>query len=187
MVVLGWEPDRATPFELEAIERTGLRTIPAQAVRADPAGAALRARAALEARYDRLLVHFDVDVIDFTDVPLSENWGRSEGLAYEQAMSALAVLLASPKLAGVTVTELNPDHVEAGAGISPGSRGIWRGASPPGMPNRCAGATPSRRRPPSDAPVPPTPPRSDGCWTTSIASTTTPPPDPRRWPSASAS
>ena len=30
---------------------------------------------------DRILVHFDVDVIDFTDVPLSENWGRNEGLA----------------------------------------------------------------------------------------------------------
>jgi hypothetical protein len=28
----------------------------------------------------------------------------------------LAVLLASPDLAGVTVTELNPNHVEDGAG-----------------------------------------------------------------------
>ena len=31
-------------------------------------------------------------------------------------MRALRVLLGSPKLAAVTVTELNPDHVEEGAG-----------------------------------------------------------------------
>ena len=63
-----------------------------------------------------MLVHFDVDVVDFTDTPLSENPGRNEGLAYEQAAAALSVLLASPALAGLTVTELNPDHVEEGAG-----------------------------------------------------------------------
>jgi arginase len=69
----------------------------------------------MERRCDRLLVHFDVDVIDFTDVPLSENWGRNEGLSYDAAMRALATLLASPKLAALTVTELNPDHAEEGA------------------------------------------------------------------------
>jgi arginase len=60
-------------------------------------------------------VHFDVDVIDFTDVPLSENWGRNEGLAFADAVSALRALTASPRLAGITVTELNPDHAEEGA------------------------------------------------------------------------
>ena len=60
-------------------------------------------------------MHFDVDVIDFTDFPLSENTGRNEGLAYDDALAALRVVLASPLLAGVTVTELNPDHTEPGA------------------------------------------------------------------------
>jgi arginase len=60
-------------------------------------------------------VHFDVDVIDFTDFPLSENTGRNEGLAYDDALTALRALLASPLLAGVTITELNPDHVEPDA------------------------------------------------------------------------
>ncbi len=64
----------------------------------------------------RLVVHFDVDVIDFTDVPLSENWGRNEGVSYKAAIRALRVLLESPKLSELTVTELNPDHVEEGAG-----------------------------------------------------------------------
>jgi arginase len=119
VIVLGWDPASATRHERETIERTGLAIIPAAEVRADPARAAGRARAALEERFDRLLVHFDVDVIDFTDVPMSENWGRNEGVAYADAIGALAVLLASPKLAGVTITELNPDHVEVGAGTLP--------------------------------------------------------------------
>lgn len=51
-------------------------------------------------------------MIDFTDTPLSENWGRNEGVGYEQAMRALRVLLAAPSLAGLTITELNPDHTE---------------------------------------------------------------------------
>jgi arginase len=65
-------------------------------------------------RCDRILVHFDVDVIDFTDVPLSENTGRNQGLAFDHALRALDRLLAAPCLAGLTITELNPDHIEAG-------------------------------------------------------------------------
>lgn len=68
----------------------------------------------MEGRFDQLLVHFDVDVIDFTDLPLSENTGRNEGLTYQHALRALDVLLASPRLAGITITELNPDHTEHG-------------------------------------------------------------------------
>ena len=47
-------------------------------------------------------------------MPLSENIGRNEGLAYEHALRALERLLAPACVAGLTVTELNPDHVEAG-------------------------------------------------------------------------
>ena len=61
-----------------------------------------------------MLVHFDVDVIDFTDAPLSENTGRNEGLTLDQAFQALRVLLASPNFAALTITELNPDHGEEG-------------------------------------------------------------------------
>jgi arginase len=116
VVLLGWGPEQARRHESEAIERLGLEVIPVDQVRADPAGAASRALESLASRVDRVLVHFDVDVVDFTDTPLSENPGRNEGIAYEQAAAVLAVLLASGALAGVTVTELNPNHVEAGAG-----------------------------------------------------------------------
>jgi arginase len=116
VVLLGWGPEQARPHERETIERLGLETIQVDEVRTDPAAAATKALESITARADRVLVHFDVDVVDFTDTPLSENPGRNEGIAYEQAAAALAVLLASPAVAGVTVTELNPNHVEEGAG-----------------------------------------------------------------------
>lgn len=112
--LFGWGPLQATAFEQEVISRRSIEVTPVDQVTADPEGAARRALAAISARCDRLLVHFDVDVIDFTDVPLSENWGRNEGLPFEQALRALDALLASPLVAGLTITELNPDHAEEG-------------------------------------------------------------------------
>ena len=132
VVLLAWGPEQAEPHEREAIERLGLEAIPVDRVVADPAGAAADARSFLEDRVDRVVVHFDVDVIDFTDTPLSENTGRNEGLPYAVAIEALAVLLASPRLAGLTITELNPAHAEEGSGSierlsSDVARGLGRG------------------------------------------------------------
>lgn len=115
VVLLGWDARQSTAHERAAIERLSLAVVPAEEVQADPAAAAGRALAAVAPRADRVVVHFDVDVVDFTDTPLSENWGRNEGVSYDAALSALATLCASPAVCGLTVTELNPDHVEEGA------------------------------------------------------------------------
>jgi arginase len=116
VLLFGWGPEQATDFEREQIERLGIETVAVDAVRPDPVAAARGAVTRLEARCERLVVHFDVDVVDFTDTPLSENWGRNEGLAFETALAALGALLAAPKLAALTITELNPDHTEPGGG-----------------------------------------------------------------------
>jgi arginase len=115
VVLFAWGPEQATAHEREAVGRLALATVPVAQVRADPENAAARALAAIEPRCGRLLIHFDVDVVDFTDTPLSENWGRNEGLEFATALRALGVLLSSPLLAGLTITELNPDHVEDGS------------------------------------------------------------------------
>ncbi len=115
VLLFGWGREQATAFEREAIDRLGISVVPVDEVAADPEGAAARACALMEDRYGRVLVHFDVDVIDFTDVPLSENTGRNQGLAFDHALRALDRLLAPPGVAGLTITELNPDHTEAGA------------------------------------------------------------------------
>jgi arginase len=103
-------PDECTTWERDAIARRSLRTIPVDRVADDPEGAAAEALAWAGPRFDRLLIHFDVDVIDFTDAPLSENTGRNIGLGFDAAMRALSALLSDARISAVTVTELNPDH-----------------------------------------------------------------------------
>lgn len=115
VLLFGWGPEQATAFEADQVRRLGIVRENVEEVAADPEGAAVGALALLEPRCDRLLVHFDVDVVDFTDTPLSENTGRNEGLPFETALGALKVLLAAPKLAALTITELNPDHAEEGS------------------------------------------------------------------------
>jgi arginase len=111
--------EQATSFEREAMERRGLERVPLEEVAADPSGTARRALEGFGSRFDRLLVHFDVDTIDFTDAPLSEETGRNQGLSFEQAMQALEELAESAHLSAVTVTELNPQHSdEAGTEIA---------------------------------------------------------------------
>jgi arginase len=116
VVLFSWGSEQATPFEREVIDRRGIQVVPVDHVAGDPDRAARKARELLdESRCQRLLVHFDVDVIDFTDVPLSENCGRNQGLAFQAALQALHALVRSPLFGGVTITELNPDHTEQGS------------------------------------------------------------------------
>jgi arginase len=115
VVLVGWGPEQATEFERAVIAERDVAVLAVDRVALDPEGAALEARRRLRG-YDRIVVHFDVDVIDFTDTPLSENWGRNEGVSFDDALRTFSVLVADAALAGVTITELNPDHTEAGAG-----------------------------------------------------------------------
>lgn len=112
VLMFGLGPNHTTQWESEVVARRGLDVISADAVAVDPAGAARDALEIMEARFDRLLIHFDVDTIDFTDAPLAENTSRNSGLSFDAAMQALKGLLGSTKLSAITVTEVNPDHGE---------------------------------------------------------------------------
>jgi arginase len=109
VLFLGYGPERARPFELNQMVRRGLAGIPVDEVADDPEGAAGRALE-FASRFDRLLVHFDVDVVDFNDAQLSEDAVRGDGLTLDAAMCALAVLTSSERLSALTVTEINPSH-----------------------------------------------------------------------------
>jgi arginase len=52
----------------------------------------------------------DLDLVDFSDVPLSEHTGRGTGVPFAAAMAALEILAAADAPLAVTVTELNPHH-----------------------------------------------------------------------------
>jgi arginase len=64
------------------------------------------------ARFERLLVHVDVDVLDYVDMPLAEETRRNVGLRFTQLVAVLRELVAAPNWVALTICELNPDHGE---------------------------------------------------------------------------
>jgi arginase len=108
LVLLAADAAEMTAGERRAIADHDLATIPLAEVAADPQAAAARALATLD--HDHLLVHFDVDVVDFVDQPLSENTGLNIGLPFATARVVLETVLADPRVATLTVTEHNPFH-----------------------------------------------------------------------------
>jgi arginase len=108
IVVFGYnlESGWIDPPELEALERSRLTKYSSSDVRADATGAARKALLQLESRSDAILVHFDVDVMDFpaADVP------HPHGLDVESTFAALRIFVASPPCAALVVTELNAER-----------------------------------------------------------------------------
>jgi arginase len=108
LVLLAADEEQMTDAERAAIGEQGLRVIPIAVTARDARAAAAQALATLD--HDRLLVHFDVDVVDFVDLPLSENTGHNIGLPFAAARAVLETLLADPRVVALTVTEHNPLH-----------------------------------------------------------------------------
>jgi arginase len=107
--ILYYGADNITPPEATALERHRIMRIASAEVRADSTRAAERA-AEWGTRFDRLLIHFDVDVLSFAQFPIAENTRRCEGLALSDAIAAIRRLASLPNWRGLTVTEVNPDH-----------------------------------------------------------------------------
>ncbi len=112
IVFLGWDfAGSNSDSEREAMIRRRMEVVFLDELQADPAAAARRALDLL-GPVDRLVVHFDVDVIDFAECPLGENYRHGEGATLAQATGALAALAATDAFAGVTVAQLYPDRGE---------------------------------------------------------------------------
>jgi arginase len=107
--ILYFAADNIAPAEAEAMGALDLEQIGLAEVKEDPTGAARRA-AAWGARYNRLLIHLDVDVLSFTDFPIAENVRRCDGLSFDALAAALVPLITAPNWRALTVTEVNPDH-----------------------------------------------------------------------------
>ena len=113
VVFLAHDDRRATAWEREQIAKLRLRLFPVPEVAADPLAAAASALRALDAAHERVVVHFDADVVDFNDAPLSEHTGRNTGISLAAALEALSVLLSDERVVALTVTEVNPNHAIA--------------------------------------------------------------------------
>ena len=101
--------DNITAPERSIIETLALGCVRLAEVRADPAAAGRRA-AAWGQRFDCLLVHLDIDVLEYTSFPIAENVRREPGLTLDQLAGALAPLLQAPNARAVTICEVNPEH-----------------------------------------------------------------------------
>jgi arginase len=105
--------DNVTAFERRVIEERGIREVPLAEVVADPAAAARGLLTEWAGGFDRLLVHVDVDVLDYLDLPLAEEHRRNRGLRFVQLVAALREFVAAPNWVALTISEVNPDHGEA--------------------------------------------------------------------------
>jgi arginase len=112
IVLFGYNPGEINASEKELIARCQCLHYPLSEVLGRASQAAVQAVKDLEGRATRFVVHFDVDVIDFTDMPIADVPQFSRGLMFRDAMACLAVFASSPKFSGLTVTEFNPDHAD---------------------------------------------------------------------------
>jgi len=114
VVAFGYDRVEVTDVAEAALARHGITAYAANDM-SRPAEQAAEAWAALTASTDRILLHFDIDVIDSTDLPLADFPHFNEGLSEADAMTCLRVFGGRPELAGLVVTEVNPHRDPDGA------------------------------------------------------------------------
>lgn len=102
----------STNFERSVIDERGIAEVRQPEVEADPVAAARRVVEGWARGFEHLLVHVDIDVLDFVDTPLAENTRHNTGLTFATLWAALEVLVAAPNWLALTVCEVNPDHGE---------------------------------------------------------------------------
>ncbi len=112
IVLFGYNPLEMNTPEREALTRSRLRHYPLAQVQAGPQQAASAALSYLEARTGCFVVHFDVDVIDFTELPIADVPQFSQGLLFQDVITCLVAFACSPRFGGLTITEFNPDHAD---------------------------------------------------------------------------
>lgn len=110
--VLFFATDNIEPFERRVIDELGIAEVRLRDVAADPSKAAEAVVQGWARQFERLLVHLDVDVLDYVDMPLAENVRRNVGLEFDQLVASLRPFLRAPNWTALTVCELNPDHGE---------------------------------------------------------------------------
>lgn len=108
--VLFFANDSSTPFERAVIEERAIAEVRLAEVDADPAGAARGIVEGWARGFGRLLVHVDVDVLDYLDLPIAEETRRNRGLRFEQLIAVLREFVAAPNWVALTICEVNPDH-----------------------------------------------------------------------------
>jgi arginase len=109
IALFGFHPYEVEPEEARVLQTSAMEQFPVTSMDGRPAEFAAAARARLEVRARAIAVHFDVDVMDSAEIPIAD-WPHYDALSFGDAMRCLSVFVGSPKLAGLVVTEINPDN-----------------------------------------------------------------------------
>jgi arginase len=107
IVAFGFDEREPSAEQRAWLSGQGVDCRPANAMR-DAAAEALDASGRLAGRSDPVLVHFDVDVVDSTELPLADFPHFNEGLGFDAAMGALRIFCGQPAFGGLVITEINP-------------------------------------------------------------------------------
>lgn len=114
VVLFGFHPAQLSPPQRRRFTERHLRGVPVTEIPAGQAGhLAAEAALALSGR-EAVLLHLDVDVIDFPSFPLADCPRYHAGLALADAMDAVRAVAGHPRLAALSITEVNPDHDPGG-------------------------------------------------------------------------
>lgn len=109
IVLFGFDPAQLLAEHWTFLAESQFKIITRPTVSEEPRARAEEALRWLESRVDKVLIHFDVDVIDSGMFPLA-NYPHYEGLRFREAMDVMEVLVQSRKLAGLVITEVNPNN-----------------------------------------------------------------------------
>lgn len=94
------------PAEIDILRESRMAKFPFEDVTDDVQAAAIRALHGLEKKVEHILVHFDVDVINYDEFP-AVDVGHRPGLDLAQAKEAVGVFTGSEKAVGLVVAEFN--------------------------------------------------------------------------------
>lgn len=112
ILYFGYHPQELTPAEKRWLGIHPVRQWPVTRMLDDPTLAARQAAADMGHR--PVFIHFDVDVIDSGDAPLSNFPHFHGGLRLDQAMTCLGEFVHGCEVVGMVITELNPYHDDDG-------------------------------------------------------------------------
>ena len=94
VVLFGFDPNEPTADHWAFLTDGGFKTFTRPTVSRNPGATATEALTWLESRVDKIVVHFDLDVIDTGKFPIG-NYPHYAGLQFDEAMTALEVIVRS--------------------------------------------------------------------------------------------